>query len=246
MPKIYNYCKINNFPNIELGKEVSTGGQLTIDDVPIRGAHTRVKYLGESENVAFKKYFVVHETLKDFKHREGHDIVETIIAVSEFHMFLHKDNYFMIDTNKKEVRELVARLRDTYPSSLILPRFREIDLIKLHDEIRNDASNNASVSGGFFHNLKINRVSSATIFGQEVGESELWEDFENKGELGGLILNFLYLNSPITAMINKVGGIVVYGNYSEGLALELIDIVNKMIEDFAVEIDGPVSRRRRV
>jgi hypothetical protein len=246
MPKIFNYCYISNFPSIDLGKEITTGGQLDMEDYPIRGAHSRIKYLGESECEGFKKYFVVHETKKDFKHREGNEILDTIIAISEFHMFLHKDNYFMIDTNKKEVRELVTRLGDTYPSFLISPKYRDVDLVKLHKEVNNNSENHASVSGGFFHNLKIDRVNSATIFGQEVGESDLWEDFENKGELGGLILNFEYLNSPISTMINKFGGIVLYGHYSEGLSLELVSIVNKMIESFTSDTGGSTSRRRRV
>lgn len=244
MARAFNYCKIENLPTFEVGQQVDTGGQLALQDYPIRGAHSEIKYLGASEFDSFVKYKVTHETQRPYRYRVDADIRNTLIAISEFHLFHHKDGYFMIDTSQKEIRELVSRLRETYADLLLLAKFRIIDLHSLHENITSIGAD-TSVIGGYFHQLKVDRVSSATIFGHEVGESPLWDEFETKGELGGLMLSFEFYKEPVSAMITKSGGIVIYSAFEEGLALELVDNINQLISPHAEEIEVSISRRRR-
>jgi hypothetical protein len=240
----FHYFRIENFPKLELGQQVRSGGQAVFEDYPIRGAHSEITYLGVSEYDAFTKYKVIHETKKTYRHRVDGDIRNTLIAVSEFHLFRHRNGYFMADTNAKEVRELANRLGQAYPESLLLLMFRTVDLRSLHEDIlRVDAD--TSVIGGFFHQLRVDRVSSATIFGHEVGESPLWDEFETKGELGGLMLNFEFYGDLTSAMITKSGGIVLYSAFGESLALELVENLNKVIEPHSEESSTSTRRRGR-
>lgn len=244
MARSFTYCKMDNFPTLELGQQVDTGGQATFEDYPFRGAHSEVTYLGSSEHNAFSKYKVMHETQKTYRHRFDGDIRNTIIAISEFHLFQHRDGYFMVDTNQKEIRELADRLQQAYPEALLLLRFRIVDLRALHENITRVGAD-TSVIGGYFHQLKVDRVSSATIFGHEVGESPLWGEFEMKGELGGLILNFEFYGDLTSAMITRTGGIVLYSTFEEHLALELVENINRVIEPHAEDILVSTRRRRR-
>jgi hypothetical protein len=241
MPRSFNYFQIENFPAFQLGQQVNTGGQAVFEDYPYRGAHSEIVYLGVSDFQAFTKYKVKHETQKTYRYRIGADEMNTLIAISEFHLFRHTNGYFMADTNRKEIRELADRLGQAYPEELLLLRFRKVDLHSLHENLAK-IDTDTSVIGGFFHQLKIDRVSSATIFGHEVGESPLWGEFEMKGELGGLMLNFVFYGEPTSSMITKNGGIVVYAGFGEGLALELVENLNHVIEKHAEDV--PVSARR--
>ena len=244
MARSFSYCKIGNFPQLELGKQIDTGGQATFEDYPYRGAHSEVTYLGVSEHNKFSKYKVIHETQKKYRHRFDNDIRNTIIAISEFHLFQHQDGYFMVDTNQKEIRELTERLRQSYPEALLLLKSRIVDLRALHENIQRVGAD-TSVIGGFFHQLKVDRVKSATIFGHEVGESPLWGEFEMKGELGGLMLSFEFYGDATSAMITRDGSIVIYSAFEENLTLELIDNINRVIEPHAEDISVSVRRRRR-
>jgi len=235
---------MENFPTLEVGQQVNSGGQAVFEDYPVRGAHSEITYLGSSEHNAFAKYKVIHETQKTYRHRFGSDIRNTLIAISEFHLFRHRDGYFMVDTNQKEIRELADRLGQAFPESLLLLEFRVVDLHSLHENIAQVGAD-TSVIGGFFRQLKVDRVSSATIFGHEVGESPLWDEFEMKGELGGLILNFVFYGEPTSAMITRSGGIVVYSAFGESLALELVDDINRVIDPHAEDVVVSTRRRRR-
>jgi len=242
MTRSFGYFKLENFPTFKLGQTIHTGAQAVMDDYPVRGAHSEITYLGTSDYTPFNKYKVIHETLKQFRHRHQGEIQNTVIAINEFHLFCHKDGYIMADTSQKEIKELTYRVQQAYPEDLLRLKLRVVDLIALHESI-SKLNANASVTGGYFHQLKVDRVKSATIFGHEVGESPLWDEFETKGELGGLILNFVFYGANTSAMITRNGGIVIYSSFEESLVLELVENLNQIIEDHSTE--ESVSTRRR-
>ena len=97
MARSFGYCRVESFPTLEVGQQVDTGGQAVFEDYPVRGAHSEITFLGSSYHSAFLKYKVIHETQKVYRHRYDGDIRKTLIAVSEFHLFWHKDGYFMAD-----------------------------------------------------------------------------------------------------------------------------------------------------
>jgi hypothetical protein len=245
MPKSYTFCKFENFPTLKVGDNINTGGQSdAFEDIPVRGAHSKVTFLGGSDNELFTKYKVVHETKKKYRHRVGADIRNSLIAIDEFHLFRHRDDYFMVDTNRREIRELYDRLLQSDFGFLILLKFRSVNLRGLHENITRQGAS-TEVGGGYFHQLKVDRVSSVNIFGHDVGQSPYWEEFEVKGELGGLLLNFEFYNEPTTAMITASGSIVIYSSYEENLALELVDNLNRLVEPHSEEILASARRRKR-
>jgi hypothetical protein len=245
MAKSYTFCRFEGFPAFKMGESIDTGGQSdAFEDIPIRGAHSKITFLGSSDNELFTKYKVVHETKREYRYRVGADIRNSLIAIDEFYLFRHKDGYFMANTNQREIRELYDRLSQSGLGLLILLKFRSVNLRDLHENIARQGTS-TEVGGGYFHQLKLDRVSSVNIFGHDVGQSPWWEEFEVKGELGGLLLNFDFYNEPTTAMITASGSIVVYSSYAENLSLELVDNLNRLIEPHSEEILASARRRKR-
>ena len=243
MPRGYIWFKAENMPTFNINELVETGGQLKVGDYPYRGAHSRIKLLGQSENDSFQKYFVEHETQRNLKHRVDTSIKDTIIEIVEFHLFENKSGYFLADTKLEYLRELVGRISDTFPERLILFKRRNVDLIQLKKYV-DESSGVTEISGGHFRNLAINKVSAASIFGHDVGESELWEELSEKGQLNCVCLNFEGDNETVSIMITLHGGIVTLSNYTERLALELLEEINKFIEPFSSLESLPALRRR--
>jgi len=243
MPRGFNWYRVDDFPAFSVGQKVDTGGQLEFKDYSSRGAHSRVKFLGASEHDSFKEYFVEHETERSIKHRFDKDIREKLIQIAEFYIFEHKDGYFLVDTNYKNLRELVARLQATWPEKLLQFRTRSIDLAGLRNDVERKAGT-TEISGGYFRNLMINRVSAASIFGPDVGESELWDEFSAKGQLTGVWLNFEFYGEPTSIMVTRHGGIVTFQSFGEKTLLELLEAINAYIEPFSKETALSAVRRR--
>ena len=244
MARVFNWFRADNFPPFEIGETIDTGGQLALRDYPSRGAHSRVKFMGESELDSFRKYFVEHETERSIKHRINGEIREVVIQIAEFYMYQHQDGYFLADTNLKNLRELAARLQDTWPDRLLQFMSRTIDLPGLKNEVEQRAGS-TEIWGGHFRDLMVNRVSAASIFGPDVGESELWEEFSTKGELTGVWLNFQFYGEPTSLMVTRHGSVVTFASFGEKTVLELIEGINALIQPFATEVVLLVPRRRR-
>lgn len=241
MPKAYNYCKIENFPNLNINEKVESGGLLQNLSEAEKTVHSKVTFLGSSEFESFKKYKVHHETEKLIRHRVGADILDRVIVLSEFHLFRHTSGYFVADTNLTELRELVGRLSDITP--MIILKFREVNLVNLLSGL---TQGSVDVGGGFFSNLKVDKVKSASIFGHEVAESNLWDEFEQKGTLGGVLLTMFLYGSPISLIITKRGGIVFYSTYEESVSLELVSNINDLISPYSEEnITSLLHKRKR-
>lgn len=243
MTRGYIWFKAENMPPFAINEWVPTGGQLNISDYPYRNAHSRIKLLGQSENESFKKYFVEHETQRSVKHRVDDDIKEVLIEILEFHLFESKAGYFFADTKLEYLRELVGRIGETYPQNLITFQKRIVDLIKLKKTV-DEGPGGTEISGGHFRNLAINKVSAASIFGHDVGDSELWDELSDKGQLTGVHLNFEFDSIPVSIMITVHGGIVTYSQYTEKLALELLEEISNFIEPFSTLENLSALRRR--
>jgi hypothetical protein len=245
MPRVFNWYKVDNFPSLPVGQRVETGGQLGAwQDYPTRGAHSEVKFLGDSEHDSFKKYFVQHETERSIKHRFNGEIREVVIQIAEFYMFEHRDGYFLVDTSLKNLKELAGRLQDTWPEKLLQFRLRSIDLPSLKNHVDSEAGT-AEIGGGYFQDLMINRVRAASIFGPDVGDSELWEEFSAKGQLTGVWLNFQFYGEPTSIMVTRYGGIVTFASFGEKTVLELVEKINALIEPFSKETILSARRRRQ-
>jgi hypothetical protein len=243
MPRVYNWFSVENLPSLEVGAKIDTGGEFALDEFSSKRAYSRVKFLGDSANDYFEKYFVEHETYRHIKHRFDAEIRDILIVIDTFDIYKHKSGYYLVDTNLKNLRELAARLKSTYPDTLMLFKLRTINLLGLKEEIANNASN-AEIWGGFFRDLKINRVSAASIFGHDVGDSDLWEELSAKGQLSGVWINFEFYGEFTSVMVTKHGGIVTFTSYDEKVTLELVDGINKLIEPFAEEESLSSPKRR--
>ena len=106
-------------------------------------------------------------------------------------------------------------------------------------------ANGTEVTGGHFRNLKVDKVNAASIFGHDVGESFLWGDFEQKGDLSALIINVLFYNENTSVMITKHGTILLYGTYSESVALELVENINELIAPYCEDVPVSIGKGKK-
>jgi len=244
MPKAYCYCNIENFPEIDINDSLDTAGLFQFGDLENKPAHSKIQYLGCSDHENFEKFKIEHETERTLRHRVKKDIYNSVVELSEFHMYKHKKGYFFADTNKKELIEFVSRLNTSYQELLLLLKLKQVDLVSLRQDI-DRMGKDTSITGGYFKHLKLDKVQAASIFGVDVAESNLWNEFENQGELGGLLFNFDFYNSPTSAMVTKSGSILTYNNFAESLALELVENINEIITPYSQDLPASIIRRKK-
>jgi hypothetical protein len=242
MPRVFNWFSADNFPKIEIGKKIVTGNEFEQDDFP-KAAHSSITFLGNSDNVLYKKYFVEHETTRNIKYRIDKDIRKVLIVINEFEIFQHNKGYYFVNTNIQDLRELAYRMKAFLPDALMHFGVRTIDLLSLKDEIEKNKTN-AEIWGGFFRDLQINRVTAASIFGHDVGDSDLWDTLSSKGNLSGVWINFEFYGEYISVMVTNHGGIVTFASLTEKVLLELVNGINELIKPFAKEVNLSSPKRR--
>ncbi len=244
MPKSFTYCVIDNFPDLKINDSVETGGLFPLADLPGQYPYSKIRFLGSSEHQSFNKYKVDHETEKTLRHRVGDAIFNTLIEQLEFELFRHNEGYYMSTAGKKELIELIRRFDNEHMEWMLQLKMRQVDLIKLHSDTMKKGASETEVTGGHFRNLKVDKVTTASIFGHEVAESVLWGDFEQKGELSALVINVLFYNESTSVIIPQQGTILLYGSYSENVALELIENINDLIAPYCEDVPISISKRR--
>jgi hypothetical protein len=245
MARSFIYFIIENFPNLQINQSIETGGLFPLETYAEECAYSKIRYLGSSENQFFNKYKVDHETQKKLRHRVKGEIYNILIEQIEFELYKHVDGYFMSTSGRKELIELIRRFDTEHMEWMLQLKMRQVDLAKLHSDTMKMATNGTEVTGGHFRNLKVDKVNAASIFGHDVGESLLWGDFEQKGELSALIINVLFYNENTSVMITRQGTILQYGSYSESVALELVDNINQLITPYCENVPVSISKGRR-
>lgn len=237
MPRPYQYYPIENFPiPAKPHSTWETFSQLGLpEEKGDDSAHSTIKFEGYSPYLDYLKYHVHHETDKPTWLRYSRDERRRAIFIEEFHMFLPPNlSYMFIDTTVKSSRDLLKRIKQKDPNFQY--KLREVDLLAMKE------TQSQHVRGGWFRELDIADVSTAAIFGDNVGESDEWEKYETKGKLSSLVIEFSYLGEHQSVIIGSSGAITLYSNYDESSSLKLVEKFNNIAMRFQTEID-PKSRK---
>lgn len=239
MARSYQYHGIEYFPvPTDLGSTWQTVTQLALplpngDDE----AHSRIRFVGQSDYEEYLKYFVRHEIVEQRKVRFAQEDRNQVIFVEEFHLYLPPNfTYLLADTSLRSSRELLKRIRSSAPEFNYT--VRDVNLFDLRQKLH------ANVRGGWFKELEIVDVSTAAIFGSNVGESEEWQRYEGAGTLSALVLEFKHRGIAHSVNISAHGSITLYSNYSEKDAIELVEFINGIVIKFSEE-SSPIKPRKR-
>lgn len=236
MARSYQYHGISKFPvDARLGETLQTVTQLTYLADGDDGAHSEIRFVGESDHPEFWKYFVRHETVENRKVRFEQKDRNQVIFVEEFHLYIPPNfSYLYVDATGKSARELLKRIQIASPGFTYT--LREINLFELRQKLH------ANVRGGWFKELDIVDVSTAAIFGANVGESDEWQRYEGAGKLSALVLEFKHQGVHHSVNVSLNGSITLYANYSERDSLDLVELINNIVMKFSEEF-APRSRR---
>jgi hypothetical protein len=241
MAKMYQYYEIDGIPTLHVGGKIEICSQLGLPGVASSTACTIVTYSGKSDHKDFNKYFVEHDAIRSNIVWRG-DIGDLrrggLIEVVEFHMYQHKqDGYFFTDTNHPNIQEMCRRLLTQFSGLTV--RIRNVDLLSTKEELQ------SRVSMGYFGNLNIEQVSAASIFGPDVGESDMWGYLTEHGKLNAMTLDFKYFGEMQSVMVHRLGGIMPYHSFGENATLDIVDEVKRLIEPLSTVNEISLRRRRK-
>lgn len=239
MAKMYQYYEFEDFPRISTDEPLITDAQLPL--VPDRPwlAHTTIVHQGKSDHPDFERYFVEHEAERAnfiWRGETGDKRRGGLVEIIEFHMYRHKDGHFFIDANHDNILEMCKRIRSACGKLEV--RRKETDLLRSKEELH------TRVSGGYFGSLTIERVQAASIFGPDVGESNMWTDLEEHGELNAMTIDVKYLGEVRTVMIHRLGGVMPYKVFGENDALDIVQEVRYLLESLSRLTSVELRRRR--
>jgi len=239
MARMYRYYEFDGFPELDQWQPVVFGKTPQLLASLPEQERTTIRDVGQSDNPAFRKYFVEHETGRETVWRRESEIIRgCLIEVLEFHIFRHKEEgYFLVEASERVVRELCRRLSLRSPELKV--RMREVDLPQAR------AALSATVSGGQFGGLTIDNVSSAAIFGPDVGESDMWGYLTEHGDLNALWLRFSYLGSHQVALVTRTGGVMPLTTAQENAALDMVRAVNELVSPFSSLVEQSIRRRSK-
>ena len=231
MPRPFQYHAIENFPIEPKPRSTwQTHTQLALpEEEGDDSAHSTIKFVGHSIYNDYLKYHVHHETEKTSWLRVANMERRKAIFIEEFHIYLPPNSsYILVETTAKNSRELLKRIKQK--DSRFQYKLREVDLLAMKNQTQH-------VRGGWFRDLDIADVSTAAIFGNNVGDSDEWERYETSGKLSSLVIEFSYQGEHHSVNISASGAITLYSNYDEASALALVEKFNDIAMKFQKEID---------
>lgn len=225
MAKGYQHRICVTFPEMEIGTEFSTLTQTTTLPEIDQSPRSIIRFLGESEHPNYLKYTVMHETIRNITVRFENQVRPSVIQRVEFNLFRSKsDQRIFLDTKRKYANELLKRLEMVVRQFDYEEKF--IDLSTMHKAIAID------VVGGHFNNLSLANVSSASVRGPTITDSEEWERFDQSGDMSMIDLLYVYNSVQYRISITQNAGVVIYPTVSEKVEMGIVDSVSLLISPF--------------
>ncbi|GIK38206.1 MAG: hypothetical protein BroJett011_20390 [Chloroflexota bacterium] len=233
MTRGYKRYKVEGFPELEVGAVFSTKYQFgmpfpndeAFDDTP----HSRIGLLGSSEHSDFLKYRVEFEASKrqDFRYRNFRDT--KFIAISKLVAFQDKRTpYIYVRGPSKYSDKFLEQLAEVIPEFHAFER--EIDLRRLVEE-------RPKITGGWFTNLKIEKVQTVAIFGPSVSQSEDWSKYEVLGKTSSIVTELQLSGDKVSVQLSRDGGIAIKTAMSEREDLDALIEIDKVLERYTLRDD---------
>lgn len=170
----FMYLLCSDLPELELGETISTSVQTALpwgDE----SAETTLTFQGVADDPRFERYEMLYQVPNDVDVVVNQKNIRRLLSNRRFHAFYHRGKgYLLVQTNRRDARNSFGRLSRATPP--ISSGHRTINLA--------DVLEVGVPTGAHFGNLKIARVSAASLFGtMTVVDSDEWHRYAEVGEL---------------------------------------------------------------
>lgn len=219
--------KSSDFLELTQGQKIETKYQLALHGIKDDEAHTAVEFLGMSLNNEYYKYVIRYEEKEDIVGRYLGDPIYYYISYQDLELFRKSSepSFFIIGSQKKKENALKILEQE----GIIKLRRYQIDLIKLKDNLED-----IFVVGGWFADLRIDKVRSAGIFGVNVADSQMWNQLQNSGGLSSLTIQLDLKTRPLSITVSSSGNVVYFDKWDENKSLTLAQELTNRIKPFFV------------
>jgi hypothetical protein len=160
-------------------------------------------------HATLEKYRVRHEQILHFEGRYKNDLINEVIRVTRFAVYVEKTGtHAYVLGNGKVWRDAFRRMRNDQEGKFDW-EVDAVDLKKLVPLLE------GPVAGGWFGKLSIPKVKSVGIFGPGVSTSDDWDRYDQLGELSAVNLELPWEGEPQTLMLCNDWTVVLYRDLGE-------------------------------
>lgn len=223
MTTAYMYLRCDEFPKLELGESLSTSVEMAFawGDESVA---TCLTYQGQADDPNFERYSMLYQVENDVDVVVQQREVNRLIENRRFHVYYQRaKHYLLIQTNQRDARNSIKRLRHAEPS--VIARPEEINLL--------DVLPIGDPTGAVFGKLKIAKIRSAALHGTvTVVDSEEWQHLAEAGEA-----RIVYMRAqtpsgderPLQLMVDRSA--VLMKDISERQNLEFVAELQRSIDE---------------
>lgn len=222
MSTVFHYFTLKSIPQLSIGQKVESKRQLALpvsDNAPC----TTLERLGQAEDDAFDKYFIVHQVEQQVDGIYQQQPMHRFLENKRFPLFVHRQaGYLLAETSKPYARGALRRLEEAkHP---LEADTQEIDLGSLQDL--------GSTTGGWFGELRIADVSAAGLFGSStVSESAEWQRYLEEGKLNALLMKLIDEGGAVKSfMVTRERVVVLHRDEGEAENLRYARYLQETID----------------
>lgn len=214
MTTAYMFLRCDEFPELELGESTGTSVEMAFawGDESVA---TCLTFQGQADDPDFERYSMLYQVENDVDVVVQQKEVNRLIENRRFHVYCNRSkNYLLIQTNQRDARNAIKRLRNADPAVIAHPE--EINLL--------DVLPIGDPTGAVFGKLRIAKIRSAALHGTvTVVDSEEWQHLAEAGEA-----RIVYMRAqtpsgderPLQLMVDR--SVVLMKDVSERQNLEFV------------------------
>lgn len=212
-------------PALEIGQSLQSTAQLAL---PVEGgddeAHTSITCKGDSNHDAFGRYLIRHQVEREVDAIYHGQSIRRLIFNKEFNAFLHRrDSYLLVNANKVDARGALTRL--AAGGAIEVAKQDQLNLAILEEAL-------GTTSGGYFTNLEIAKVQSASLHGADVASSDEWSRYDEAGTLSAIVVHGAGPDELVRSfMVTSSRGLVLYSDLGERDNLAFAQHIQSLINE---------------
>ncbi len=226
----YSYFSAS-FPVLEIDESIKSVTQLAMP-WGNHQAHTTLTFQGSADADEFERYHIEHQIDRDIDAIWNQEQIHRVIELKDFHAYYYRErNYALVDAKKADARSAIYRLGDG-DTEIRVAKLPDITLAAM------ERIQGAVTAGGYFGKLKIAKVRSAALFGDDVSESADWQRYEEAGELSALFMRAVTpedLERTVLLTHNRI--VVLYTNDGEAKNLRFVARLQEEIDNTLAQLD---------
>jgi hypothetical protein len=227
--------KAERFPDLKVGDEKVTKHQIGIPETEVDDdASTVISHLGLAEHRDFDRLTCKHEELRDIDGRWNRKPIRSLIVAHHFQLFRNRKRPDLLFATG--AGPIVRSAMRSLKGDDFLVEHEPVDIRELRKVLK---AKKATTHGVFFSELKIAKVKSAMLYGEDVDQSEEYGRYDLAGTLSGIMFETVLGGAVEKFLVTKKRTVVVYRPRAERDLLELGVLVNNIIEAALPPAKGP-------